>query len=394
MQYRTDPKTGKELSALGFGCMRFSRGANAQIQMEKAEQLLVSAIGRGVNYLDTAYVYPGSEVAVGKILAKNGLREKVNLATKLPHGKCRRYEDFDKIFAVQQERLQTERFDYYLIHNLSGAADWRRLEELGIGRWIAEKKAAGQIGQIGFSFHGAQKEFLALLDAYPWEFVQIQYNYMDENLQAGRAGLQKAAAMGLPVIVMEPLLGGKLATALPGKAAKLFREAGGDRSPAAWALRWLWDQPEVTVILSGMNAMEQLDENIAAAEDAPPRCLSEGDAAFFAKLAAIFREVYRVPCTGCNYCMPCPKGVNIPGCFAAYNASYAIGWIEGVKEYVINTNAIKAENSTGYNCAQCGACEKKCPQGIAIMRELRAVGRRLEPLPLRAGFKVAGKVVK
>ncbi|MCL2106463.1 MAG: aldo/keto reductase [Oscillospiraceae bacterium] len=396
MQYRTDPKSGQSLPVLGLGCMRFPRGKNTRIDMEKTEKMLLSAIERGVNYLDTAYIYSGSEQAVGKILEKNGLREKVLLATKLPHGKCRAYEDFDKFFNIQLERLRTDYIDYYLIHNLGCAADWERLRPMGIERWIAEKKAAGQIRQIGFSFHGAQNGFLELLEAYPWEFTLMQYNYMDENNQAGRAGLRRAHAMGLPVFVMEPLLGGKLASGLPARALKLFQEAGGGDSPAVWALRWLWDQPEVSLVLSGMSSMAQLDENIQAAENALPGRFGAREAELFERVAAVFRESYRVPCTGCNYCMPCPKKVNIPGCFAAYNASYAIHFPEGVKQYVMATGAVglPGNNASARNCVQCGLCEKKCPQRIAVAQSLRAVSRRLEPLPLRVGYRIGARLTK
>ena len=381
MQVRTDLKSGNALSVLGFGCMRFSRGLNLKIDMDAAEKLVLSAIEQGVNYFDTAYVYGGSEAALGGILYRNsGAREKINIATKLPHQLCKTYEDFDRIFLEQCKRLHTETIDYYLVHNLSSLASWEGLVTLGIEKWIAEKKTNGQIKRIGFSFHGAQNEFMALLDAYSWEFCQIQYNYMNENYQAGRAGLLKAHEKGLPVIVMEPLLGGKLATGLPKKAAKLFHDADSEMTPAGWAMRWLWNQPEVTVVLSGMNSMEQLNDNIKNAETATPHILTEREAAIFPEVISIFRESYKVPCTGCNYCMPCPNKVNIPACFSAYNTSYAVGTVAGLLQYATSTGSIHpGENFGPDSCVKCGQCEKKCPQHIPIMKSLEDVKRRMEP---------------
>ncbi|MDR1573949.1 MAG: aldo/keto reductase [Clostridiales Family XIII bacterium] len=395
MQYRINPKSGDRLSVLGFGCMRFPRGFAARIDVEKTEKLILSAIDRGVNYFDTAYIYGGSETALGEILRRNGVRESIFLATKLPYGQCKRFEDFDRLFEEQLERLQTDYIDYYLIHNLSGAPPWRGLLELGAEAWIAEKKKEGRIRRIGFSFHGAQNGFLNLLDEYDWDFCQIQYNYMDENYQAGRVGLQKAHEKGLPVVIMEPLLGGKLANGLPAKAARCFKEANGDLSAAAWALSWLWNQPEVTVVLSGMNSEEQLNDNIKTAETARPDMLSAREAAAFPPAIAALREAYKIPCTGCNYCMPCPQGVNIPGCFAAYNASYAMGFVTGMLQYITCTGANRpGKNFGGRSCVKCGLCEKKCPQHIAVSGELAAVTRRMEPFWFDTAIRLINMVMR
>ena len=394
MQFRTDPKSGNELSALGFGCMRFPRGITGQVDLDKAAALVQSAVERGVNYFDTAYIYGGSEAALGQIFLRNpGLREKIYLATKLPIFSLKSAADFDRIFDIQLERLGTGYIDYYLIHSLTSPVNWERLCALGIEDWIAKQKAAGRIRRIGFSFHGSRVDFERLLDSYPWEFTQIQYNYSDENYQAGKGGLQKAAAMGLPVIVMEPLLGGRLATGLPKKAAALLDKAEPDRSHAAWALRWLWDQPEVTCILSGMGNMAQLDDNITAAEAALPGCLTEAERAAYPQVVKMFRASYKIPCTGCNYCMPCPKNVNIPGGFAAYNASYAVDLFTGFQQYTTGMNvAGQKDSSSARNCVNCGACEKKCPQHIAIPAQLKRVARRLEPAPMRWGVKINSKL--
>ncbi|MCL2299969.1 MAG: aldo/keto reductase [Firmicutes bacterium] len=394
MQYRTDPKSGNRLSALGYGCMRFPRNITGQVDLDKAAALVRSAVERGVNYFDTAYIYGGSEAALGQIFTRSpGLREKIFLATKLPIFLIKSADDFDRIFNIQLERLGTDYIDYYLIHSLTAPANWERLCALGAEEWIAKQKAAGRIRQIGFSFHGSRLDFERLLEMYPWEFTLIQYNYSDENYQAGKAGLQKAAAMGLPVMVMEPLLGGRLATGLPKKAASLLKKAEPDRSHAAWGLRWLWDQPEVTTVLSGMGGMAQLDDNIRSAEAAAPGCLTEAERALYPQVVKIFRESYKIPCTGCNYCMPCPKHVNIPGGFAAYNASYAVDLFTGFAQYTTGMNiAGGKDSSSARNCVNCGACVKKCPQNIDIPAQLARVARKLEPAPMRWGVKLNAKL--
>ena len=396
MKYRIDEKSGNKLSALGFGCMRFSRGINTKIDIDKAEKLVMSAIDRGVNYFDTGYVYAGSEQALGEILRRNeGARAKIHIATKLPYNQCKTYEDFDKIFKIQLGRLHTDRIDYYLMHNMTCVEDWDRIRKLGIEEWIAAKKAEGSIGQIGFSFHGLQHEFMALLEAYGWDFCMIQYNYVNENYQAGREGLLKAHEKGLPVIVMEPLLGGKLAAGLPKKVIKLFNDADSGLTPAARSLRWLWNHEEVTVVLSGMNSMEQLDDNIHTAQTAEPGMLTQSESEVIARAAGIFREAYRIPCTECNYCLPCPKGVNIPGSFAAYNMSYVSGYIAGMTLYMTSTRGIDPEKSTGgRKCVKCGICSKRCPQNIDVIAALEKVLRRMEPFWLNAGIKLARKFMK
>ncbi|MDR0999360.1 MAG: aldo/keto reductase [Clostridiales bacterium] len=390
MQYRTDLKSGNKLSVLGFGCMRFPRGIS--IDLAKSEKLVADAIEQGVNYFDTAYIYGGSEDTLGEILSKNNLRGKIYLATKLPHSKCKSYEDFDLYFNEQLSRLHTDYIDYYLIHNISDLTAWERVVALGIEKWIAAKKASGQIRQIGFSFHGAQAEFVKILDAYAWEFCQIQYNYMNENYQAGLKGLKKANEKGLPVIIMEPLLGGKLANGVPKRGQSLMREATPDRSSAAWGLKWLWNQPEVTVVLSGMNAPEQLADNIKAAAESTVGSMTDKELAVIEKVKDIFEEAYKVPCTGCNYCMPCPRRVNIPGCFSAYNASYANGFVTGITQYMTSTNVMHSKDGGSVsNCVKCGLCEKKCPQNIKIIAELGKVKKRMEPFWFDALIGIASK---
>jgi predicted aldo/keto reductase-like oxidoreductase len=389
MQYVTDSKSGNELSVLGFGCMRFPR------DRDKTEKLIVRAVEEGVNYFDSAYFYGGSEAALGSILHKRGLRPKVYLATKLPHHRCKAYADFDRLFQEQLERLKTSYIDYYMIHNISDLESWRRLCGIGIEEWIAGKKASGLIRQMGFSFHGVQDGFIDLISNYEWDFCLIQYNYLDENNQAGRGGLMKAREKGVMAFVMEPMLGGKLATGLPPKAIKAFRDAGGDRSAASWALRWLWNQPEVGVVLSGMNAMEQLEDNLKAAENAKPGMLTEKERAAYESVISILRESYKTPCTGCNYCMPCPEGVIIPGCLAAYNTSYAMGYVAGLTQYLTGTGANNPQrHGRAIRCVKCGECENKCPQNIEIPKALEAVRKRLDPFWLKAVLFLVQKIMR
>jgi predicted aldo/keto reductase-like oxidoreductase len=349
------------------------------IDTRKTEEILLEAVKLGVNYFDTAYMYSGSEEALGKVLARNGLRDSVYIAGKLPIVICRGAGDFDKYFDRELERLRTDHIDYYLMHMLMDMDQWKKLCGWGIEGWIRRKRESGAIRRIGFSFHGARDEFLRILDAYDWGFCQIQYNYSDENFQAGVTGLKRAAEKGIPVIVMEPLLGGKLANGLPPEALRVFREANSDLPPAAWGLKWLWNQPEVTVVLSGMSDLEQVRENTGIAGGAKPGMLSESENGVFERVAEILRASYRVQCTGCNYCMPCPENVNIPACFAAFNTSFSMGRWTGVQQYSTGTGQIKAIRNGAGQCVRCGLCETRCPQKIKIRDSLAMVKKRMEP---------------
>jgi predicted aldo/keto reductase-like oxidoreductase len=365
--------------------MRFPR-KGAAIDMEKTERLVMEAVNRGVNYFDTAYIYAGSEEALGAVLDKNNAREKVCIATKLPLVLSRSPSDFDKFFNKSLERLRTARVDYYLLHMLTDRRQWERFRAMGIEEWLAERKKEGRIKQAGFSFHGSQEEFLQLLDVYDWNFCQIQYNYAQENYQAGKTGLLRAAAKGLPVIIMEPLLGGKLASALPREAEEVFGASG--KKAAERALRWVWNHKEATVLLSGMNDPAQLDENLLTAETAFPGSLTAGELESYRRVVEIFSASYKVPCTGCNYCMPCPQHVNIPGCFAAYNTSFALGWIQGMQQYATSATLTSDQTSGPGLCVKCGKCESHCPQHIPIIKSLAAVRKRMEPLPLRGILRI------
>lgn len=384
MQYRKD-RNGNELSVLGYGCMRFTRKGSA-IDIDKAERELMHAISSGVNYLDTAYIYPGSEVAVGKILQRNGCREKVFLATKLPHYMIKSMEGVEKTFQEQLGRLRTDYIDYYLMHMLTDTDTWEKLKKMGIEDWIASKKASGQIRNIGFSYHGHTAMFKRLVDAYDWDFCQIQYNYMDEYSQAGREGLTYAAKNGLPVIIMEPLRGGRLVNLLPKSAKSLFERDPLGRTPAELAFRWLYNQPEVTCVLSGMNSMEMIEENIKTAKKGIPGHFSDEDEALVEQVKAEIQKTVKVGCTGCGYCMPCPKGVDIPVTFRCYNEMYSESKSGARKEY-LQCTAFRKNPSSASLCVGCGSCEKHCPQQIEIRKELKRAVRELETLPYKAARK-------
>ncbi len=395
MQFRTNLKNGNELSALGFGCMRFPNTAG-RIDIDSSERLVLKAVENGVNYFDTAYMYSGNEAALGEIFSRNpGLRGKVNIATKLPTPRCKTKADFDTYFNRSLERLCTNYIDYYLVHNVTSAKAWDRLQALGLNEWIAEQKKTGRIANIGFSYHGPEADFPVLLDSFDWDFCQIQYNYMNENYQAGTAGLKAAAERGLPVIVMEPLLGGKLASELPKEARDILFDAGINVDPVRLALRWVWNHPEVTVVLSGMNTQEQLAQNVEIAETAFPGLLHESEKAAIDAARKNIAENYKVPCTGCGYCLPCPKGVNIPMCFAAYNTSFAHGWYQGMHQYITASGAMVGDAHFASDCVRCGACAEKCPQHIQIPDELTSVKRRLQipglPTMVKAGIRIMSR---
>ena len=393
MQYRCDPKSGNHLSALGLGCMRFPGAVVGRPEAQAADAIIARAVHDGINYLDTAYLYPGNEECVGASLERLGLRDQVFLATKLPHASCKAPGDFDWFFDEQLRRLRTDHIDYYLMHNITSPTQWERLRALGIERWIDRQKRIGRIGQIGFSYHGSAADFMTMLDAYDWDFCQIQYNYTGERYQAGTAGLCAAAEHGMAVFVMEPLLGGRLADKLPRRAKEIFEDAG-ERdlpTPAAWGLSWVWNHPEVTMALSGMCTPEQVDENAALAERSCPGCLSADQLGVISRVVAEFEKSNRVPCTGCGYCMPCPRGINIPGCFSAYNASYAHGWFTGLKQYFTASAIRTAEPKLVSNCVRCGACARHCPQQIAIPDRLADVRRRFQPGPVTPVLKMLRK---
>jgi len=386
MQYRLD-KRGNRLSILGFGCLRFPQ-KRGKIDMEATKTQILQAIEQGVNYFDTAYIYPGSEAALGEILASAGVRDRVNIATKLPHYLIKNKAGLEKMFREELRRLRTDRVEYYLMHMLNDIETWQRLQALGIVEWLQEKQASGQIGQVGFSYHGGSEMFCRILDAYDWDFCQIQYNYLDEHSQAGRRGLLHAHSKGIPVIIMEPLRGGKLVGLLPQKAKDIFAQAAPGSTPAQWGLRWLWDQEAVTLVLSGMNSTEMVAENIRTAEVARVGMLTDADREIYRQVVQAIHESVKVGCTGCGYCQPCPKGVDIPGTFAIYNRWYGEDKRGAFMEY-LKCTTLRKNATAASNCIGCGKCEKHCPQGIAIRKELQEAQKALET-PI---YKLCRKVV-
>ena len=387
MQYRND-RNGSPISLIGYGCMRFSKKGGA-IDLEKAEKEIMRAYELGINYYDTAYTYPGSEEALGKILEKNNIRKNVKIATKLPQYLVKNSSQIDKYFEEELRRLRTDYIDYYLMHLFTDIKNWENLVNLGIVDWIKRKKEEGAIKNLGFSFHGDTEMFLKILNSYDWDFCQIQYNYVDEHTQAGRRGLQAAAEKGIPVIIMEPLRGGKLVNLLPDDAKKLIKNQEHGWSPAEWGLRWLWNQSEVTCVLSGMNSIEMVEENVRIASETKPGSLTEEDFEVYEKIKAIIREKEKVGCTGCAYCMPCPHGVDIPGTFACYNKMYSEGKSEGRFEYARNIG-IRKIPGFATQCVGCGVCESHCPQHIQIREKLKEADKALRPLP----YKVMTSVIK
>ena len=387
MNYRLD-KYGNKISILGFGCMRFQQSMG-RIDLDEAEREIMEAYRSGVNYYDTAYVYTGSEAAIGEIFERNGIREKINIATKLPHYLIKSLDGMEKLFQEELRRLRTTYVDYYLMHMLNDVATWQRLKALGIEEWIAEKKRSGAIRQVGFSYHGNSENFCKLVDAYDWDFCQIQYNYMDEHSQAGRRGLHHAHSKGLPVIIMEPLRGGKLVNRLPEDAIRIFKEYPLQHTPAQWAFRWLWNQKEVTCVLSGMNTLDMVRDNVQTASTADVGDLGIEEENMLRKVVAAINSKMKVGCTGCGYCMPCPKGVDIPGTFAAYNRKYTEGTFGALKEYFMCT-AARQTSTAASNCIGCGKCEKHCPQGIQIREQLQKARKELE-IPV---YKIGRKFVQ
>ena len=380
MRYRNN------LSVLGMGCLRFPRDKT------EAEKLILSAIDGGINIFDTAYIYPDSEATLGHVLAKNNRRKDVYIVTKLPHGLCKSGDDFEHFFNKQLHRLQTDFIDYYFIHNISNFAQWEKLRKWGIEAWLENKIKLGQIRKTGFSYHGSVGDFIKITESYPWDACMIQYNYYDEDYQAGRKGLLAAAGKDITVMIMEPLLGGRLATGLPKSAVEIFKKANPDLTPADWGLWWLWNQEQVDVVFSGMAALPVLEQNIRSADAF--RQLTGKEQAVYSDVVAEFRKSYKIYCTGCNYCLPCPKGINIPGCFSAYNSSYAQSRFTGMKLYYTSIAVMAEKTFSAHNCNGCGVCEKQCPQGIPVRKALKQTVRRLEPFPLRLLLKLVRRVMR
>lgn len=390
MLYRKDRK-GNKISQLGFGCMRFTKKGNA-FDFDKAEKEVMQAVRAGVNYFDTAYIYTGSEELMGKIFKKNGVREQIHIATKLPQYMLRSIDAVERTFREELKRLQTDYIDYYLMHMFTDIHEWENLRHIGIDDWIAGHLADGSIRNIGFSYHGDQDMFLKILDAYDWDFCQIQYNYLDEHSQAGRRGLEAAYKKGIPVIIMEPLRGGKLVNMLPKEAHEAIAKSDRGYTAAEWGLRWLWDQLGVTCVLSGMNSSEMVAENIRIASEMTVGQFTETDFQTIEEIRKAIRKKEKVGCTGCRYCMPCPKGVDIPGIFHYYNLSSIEKKSTTRREFARNMG-LRKDSCMASQCIKCGKCEKHCPQHIAIREKLQEADRVLRPVPYKVGIEVARKIM-
>ena len=394
MNYRTNQKNGDELSILGFGCMRLPVKAGI-IDEARAIKMIRDSIEKGVNYFDTAYIYHGgqSESLLGKAL-QDGYRPRVKIATKLPPYMVKKLNNAKKIMLTQLEKLHTDYIDYYLLHMLTDKAMYDKMASLGVMEWLEELKAKGTIRNIGFSFHGSRRDFEMIVKAYPWDFCQIQYNYLDENNQATVSGLKLAHSLGIPVIVMEPLRGGKLVNNLPKEVLKTFKSFHPEWTPAEWGLRWIWNHKEVNVVLSGMSIEDQVNENIRIATDAASDSLSEDELKVFGEVKSIMNEKIKVPCTGCGYCMPCPCGVDIPGCFSNYNDKFLLGEKMNRWKYAQTLGVLSEKPAFASKCIECGKCEPQCPQNIEIRKELKSVARVMEGPLFRPIVGTARKILK
>ncbi|MCH5295440.1 MAG: aldo/keto reductase [Treponema sp.] len=388
MQYRKD-KYGNDISILGYGCMRFTTKGGG-IDLDKAEAEIMEAYRAGVNYFDTAYIYPGSEAALGAIVEKNGIREKINIATKLPQYLISNIKAVDRYFNEELSRLRTTYVDYYLMHHLTDMVQWEKLKSLGIEDWISEQKKIGRIKNIGFSFHGDTQMFQKILSDYDWDFCLIQYNYLDETVQAGVDGLKAAEARGIPVIIMEPLRGGKLVNFLPQEAKDLMAQNGRGWSAAEWSFRWLWNQSAVTCVLSGMNSLEMVQENCRTASDARAGDFTPEDFNLITQVKKAINANEKVGCTSCRYCMPCPKNVDIPAIFRYYNAMAVDGKGKARKEFA-QMVGLRKQSAFASQCVGCGKCEMHCPQNIHIREELKKADKALRPLPYKIGTAVLRK---
>ena len=379
MQYRKIQKTGDEISPLGFGAMRLPL-KNGKIDRDKASKLIYHSIDNGVNFIDTAYLYGDSESFLGEIL-QGEYKDKVKICTKLPTINVRKYDDMVNILEEQLNRLQRDSIDYYLMHAVD-LKSMNRLIKRDLFKFIDKAKSEGKIKHVGFSYHGPKEEFPQVIDAYEWDIVMVQYNYFDENVQASVEGIEYAASKGLGVLVMEPLKGGILAGKMPSEAEEIFKKANPNKSTAEWAFEWVLNNRNVTCVLSGMNSFEQLNENLAVAERITPLSMSFEDLETVELVKRVMRNSLKINCSTCGYCMPCPRGVNIPECMKIYNEKYLFGHKgfinQSFMDYYQYVGGIMGNSGNAGKCNGCGKCLRKCPQNLDIISELKKVKKEFE----------------
>lgn len=376
MQKRRFPGIDLDISALGFGCMRLPLNSSnpADIDTETAKLMVRRAIDNGVNYIDTGWSYHShqSEPFLAEALS-GGYREKVHVATKLPSWEVHSRNDMDRLLDEQLNRLQTDSVDFYLLHALD-ASRWSNYLDHQVFDFLDSAKASGKVKHIGFSFHDTVDSFKTIIDSYPWEFCQIQYNFLDTDVQAGTEGLTYAYDAGIGIIVMEPLRGGSLTGKVPREVQRIYHAAPVSRTPAEWALRWVWNDPRITVVLSGMSTMEQVEENLKYADAALPNSLAPEELDVIEAVKDMYRSKIEIPCTECGYCMPCPYGVNIPKAFSLYNDACIFNEVEdNMRKY----RQFLTGNEASL-CTACGTCEPLCPQGIPIIESLKAPVKMFE----------------
>ncbi|MDI3549752.1 MAG: uncharacterized protein PWQ15_854 [Methanobacterium sp.] len=382
MLYREMGRTGEKVSILGFGCMRLPiKGSYDQIDVERSQELLDHALNHGINYLDTAYPYHGqstsqggaSEIFLGEYLNEYSHREEVYLATKSPTWLLEEEGDLDRFLDRQLKRLQTDCIDFYLLHSLK-ERQWFDLEDMGVFEFLDQAVSDGRVKYTGFSTHENTSFFKEVVDSYQWDMCQIQYNYLDENIQAGKEGLQYAASKDIGVVIMEPLKGGVLANHVPVEVQKIWDESQFERTPAEWAFRYLWDIPEISVVLSGMNTLEQLQENLNTAEEGLPNSMTPEEKQIMEEVKKVYMGKIAVECSACGYCMPCPSGINIPQCFSYLNQAEML---EDYSEVKNQYHFMLKETEMAGNCLECGLCEELCSQHIPIREKLKEVATKM-----------------
>lgn len=375
MKYRSMGKLNIRTSAFGLGCMRFNGAASGDsiIDEQKAISLIRQAVDGGVTYLDTAYVYldKTSEIVLGKAL-QDGYRDRVTIATKMPAEHVHNRAEMEALLETELKKLQTDHIDFYLMHGID-KEKWEYFKSIGAPEFFDDMKRAGKIRYKCFSFHGPYEEFESILQAYDWDMVQIQYNFMDINNQAGTKGLELAGKLGIPVVIMEGLLGGRLAKA-PDNVQALYDAFPVKRSPVEWGFRWLCNHPEIAVVLSGCNEKEQIDENLRIFDTVEPGIMDEEELQLMDNVREAYLSRTKIGCTGCRYCMPCPNGVNIPGIFSAWN-NHSLYNTDLKNDW--DLKQIREKDSGADRCVSCGACEAACPQHLGIIEGLQQAWREL-----------------